>query len=98
MSNMKEIMVKGMNKVMLDCDTATFLSTKNSVERLGCVQRMQLKLHLMGCKFCRTFADQSNIISEELKTYKETDPDHFRVKLTDTQKEKLEKTVNDVTT
>ncbi len=64
----KELMIKGMDKVMLDCDEATYLITKSEVEKIGCVKRIQLKMHLAGCKFCRRFKVQSELIDKSLKT------------------------------
>ena len=95
MSKMKAVMMKGMNAVMLYCDRATFLATKNEVEPLGCIQQMQVKLHLMGCKFCRAFSEQSKIISKELETIKKADPNNLRIHLTEDQKERLQHTVDE---
>lgn len=64
----KKMMVKGMDGVMLNCDEATYLITKSDFQKLGCVKRMQLKMHLMGCKLCRRFKIQSEIIDKSLIT------------------------------
>ena len=64
MTKQKSVIKKGMEKIMLDCDHATFLITKSEFEKLGCVQKIQLKMHLAYCKFCRRFAQQNKIISE----------------------------------
>ena len=94
MSKMKEMMVKGMNMVMLDCDRATYLASKNEIESLGCVQRMQVKMHLMGCKFCRTYSKQSILIKEQVDKMKEIDADNLHLHLTDDQKNRLQQTVD----
>ena len=93
MSKMKEMVVKGMNMVMLDCDRATYLATKNEIESVGCVQRMQLKMHLMGCKFCRTYSKQSNLINKQMDNMKELDTDNLLLHLTGEQKNRLQQTV-----
>ena len=95
MSKLKGMIMKGMNVVMLDCDKATFLTTKKDVDRLGCIQRTQLNLHLMGCKYCRAYARQSKIISEELVKEKNIDSNHFKIHLTSDQKNNLQKTVEE---
>lgn len=64
----KELMIQGMDKVMLDCDEATYLITKSEVDKIGCVKRIQLEMHLAGCKFCRRFKIQSDLIDQSLKT------------------------------
>jgi len=66
MSDLKKMMVKGMNRVMLDCDTATLLITKNEFISLSCIEKIKLRMHLMGCKYCRRFKKQSNEISLQI--------------------------------
>jgi hypothetical protein len=93
MSGMKEIMVKGMNKVMMDCEQATMASTRNDLEPLGFMKRLQLRMHLMGCKFCREFAKQSKQVNGELDQMKEIDPQNLKVHLAHDQKERLNETI-----
>ena len=56
-----------MHRIMLSCDNATFFMTKKDYQKLSCKENVQLKMHLMGCKFCRTFNDQNVIISDKIK-------------------------------
>ena len=93
MSKMKEIIGKGMNAIMLDCEKATMYATKNEVEGLGCIKRIQLKMHLTTCKLCRSFVEQSKIISSEVTSIKEIDENNLEVHLTEQQKENLQETV-----
>ena len=95
MSKMKDIMMKGMNLVMLDCDQATYLAVRAESEELGWVKKLQLKMHLMGCKFCKSFVEQSHTISEEVDSMKTIDPDHFEVELTEEQVDSLKKVVEE---
>jgi hypothetical protein len=95
MSKMKEIMMKGMNTVMLDCDHATQLAVRSESEKLGCVKRMQLSMHLMGCKLCRSFVQQSKIISKQVNEMTTIKPDHYEVELTNEQREGLKKVVKE---
>ena len=93
MSKMKEIMIKGMSKVMLDCDHATYLLTQSEYEKLHCVKRVQLKMHLASCKLCRAFAKQSKIITGQLDSLKEIDEDNLSLHLSNQQKEELQETI-----
>lgn len=63
-----------MHRLMLSCDTATFFLTKKDYQKLSCKENMQLKMHLMGCKLCRTFKEQDAIISDKLKIIEENPP------------------------
>lgn len=94
MSKIKTAMMKGMNAVMLDCDRATLFITKSEVDKLACLQRVQLKMHLMGCKLCRAFAKQSKFISKELDTIKIVNPDKLTLRLTVDQKERIQQKID----
>ena len=91
---MKGILMKSMNSIMLDCDNATYLVTKQEFDKLSCVKRMQLKMHLASCKFCRVFAQQSKIINkqiEEIRNINESDPE---VHLSHEQKEEIQEVID----
>ncbi len=79
--------MKGMDKVMLSCDTATYLITRSEYGTISPVKKMQLSMHLAGCKYCRRFAEQSKYISAQLKKVK--NPANQSVSLTNEQKDKL---------
>jgi len=88
--------MRSMGKIMLSCDTATLLITKGEFTRLSCVEKVQLKMHLASCKFCRRFKMQSEFISYTIRQ-----ADHVRVPdkgslhlhLTDEQKKRLKKKI-----
>ena len=84
-----------MNKIMLSCDTATYLITRNEFERLSCLKRMQLKMHLAGCKYCRRFAEQSKYISEQITKMKELNTHKPAVCLSEKQKQKIHVAIED---
>lgn len=87
------MMVKGMNLVMLDCDQATMVSTHLDLESVGFLKKLQLKMHLMGCKYCREYVKQSKILVNELNKLKEIDPENLQIHLTPEQKETLEEAI-----
>lgn len=90
---MKGILMKGMNSIMLDCEHASSLVTKSEFVKLSCIKRVQLKMHLASCKFCRAFADQSKIITRQLDDIKNIDEDHLKEHLTNKQKEEIQETL-----
>ena len=91
MNRLKKIWVKGMDKIMLNCDTATLLITKGEFEKLSCREQVQLKMHLAGCKFCRRFKKQSEFISYALKQVAFPQKEDLKLHLTDQQKENMKK-------
>lgn len=64
----KQMVVRGMDAVMLSCEEATYLITKSEFAKVGCIKRMQLRMHLAGCELCRRFKIQSEIIDKSLNT------------------------------
>ena len=70
----KIMMNRAMQYMMLSCDNATFLMTKKDYQKLKCKENLQLRMHLMGCKFCRAFNKQNAILSEHLAKLKEAPP------------------------
>ncbi len=84
--------MKGMDKVMLSCDTATYLITRSEYGKISPLEKMQLTMHLAGCKYCRRFAEQSKYISTQLRKIKETGD--VAVSLSPEQKEKLKKAID----
>jgi hypothetical protein len=93
MSKLKETMVKSMDKIMLNCDQATLLVTKAGVDKIGCVKNIQLRMHLMGCKFCRTFARQSELIADQLNKDKVIDSEKLKVHLSVDQKDRMQSVI-----
>jgi hypothetical protein len=95
MSTIKKMMMKGMNKIMLTCDQATLLATQNSIYKISCISKLQLRMHMAGCKFCRTYAKQTELISDQLQKEKEINPDELKLRLTVVQKDKLQTTIKE---
>ena len=67
-------MNKVMHRVMLSCDTASFYITKKEYQKLKCSENLQLNMHLMGCKFCRSFDKQNAVLSEKIHMIQENPP------------------------
>jgi len=94
MKNVKKVLADGMTRIMLDCDKATFLITKEEVSELKCIERTKLKMHLFTCSYCRRFAKQSKIITNQINTMSTIDPNNLKLKLTDTQKVNIQKRID----
>ncbi len=94
MNKAQKIWTKSMDKIMLNCDTATLLITKGEFTRLSCVEQLQLKMHLAGCKFCRRFKKQSEFISYAIRRADQIPAkESLRLYLTEEQKKKMKEKV-----
>jgi hypothetical protein len=95
MSELKKRLVKSMDKIMLNCDQATLLATQNSIDKISCLKKVQLQMHLLGCKFCRTYVEQSKQISVQLDQEKEINPDELKIHLTVVQKDRMQTSIDE---
>ena len=92
MSIIKKKLVEGMNKLMLDCNTATLLITKNEFTSLSCIEQMKLRMHLASCKFCRRFKKQSEYISMHVHRLNiDLENAKLKMHLTNEQKERIKR-------
>lgn len=89
MSSIKKTWEKGVAKLLLDCDTATLLITKQSVDSIPCTKRIQLRMHLAVCVFCRSFKEQTEFITRQMKQWAQIDPENLILTLSDEQKERM---------
>ncbi len=97
MKKLKDMFARGMSKIMLNCEKATLLITKNEYEQLGFVSRFKLKMHLASCKFCRNFSEQSKYITTRVQDVKAIDPAHLKIHLSPEQKTRIARAVEQET-
>lgn len=67
MTNVKKRFLAMMRKMMLNCEQASLISTKEMVEKIGIKSRMGLQMHLAACKHCRKYYQQSKILSKVIQ-------------------------------
>ena len=53
-----------LKKIIYNCKQATFLIDKRAIKPLTLRERIELRIHLYGCSFCRIYKKQSRIINE----------------------------------
>ena len=84
-----------MDKIMLNCYHATLLATNDSLEKIGCVKKVQLQMHILGCKLCRSFVKQSKFIDDQLNGNKIIDSEELKMHLSVDQKERIQTVVEE---
>lgn len=94
MKNIDKIMSGAMTRVMLNCDKATFLISKNEEGELKCIDRVQLKMHLLSCKYCRRFSEQSKFITKQIGMISANRTENIVHHLSKDQKSKIQKHVD----
>ena len=53
-----------LKRVIYNCKQATFLIEKRSAGKLTFRESFELRVHLLGCSFCRIYKKQSRVINE----------------------------------
>jgi hypothetical protein len=56
--------MSNLKKIIYNCKQATFLIEKKSIKRLNFREAIELRIHLLGCSFCRLFSKQSGVIND----------------------------------
>ena len=87
---MKKLLHSLMSRLMISCEKAAFFISKSQDERLTCKEKTDMHLHLMGCKFCRRYKKDIDLLSEYLKKYRrESEKEVPIVSLSDAQKQRI---------
>ncbi|MDB4923930.1 hypothetical protein [Mucilaginibacter sp.] len=53
-----------LKRIVYNCKQATLLIEKRSAGKLTFREAFELRVHLLGCSFCRIYKKQSRIINE----------------------------------
>jgi hypothetical protein len=53
-----------LKRVIYNCKQATLLIEKKSAGKLTLREAFELRVHLLGCSFCRIYKKQSRVINE----------------------------------
>jgi hypothetical protein len=53
-----------LKRIIYNCKQATLLIEKKSVGKLTIREAFELRVHLLGCSFCRIYKKQSRVINE----------------------------------
>ncbi len=61
------------NKIRNNCKKATFLLDKKNVEGIDVIQQIELHIHLAGCSICRLYDNQSRVINDLMRQFKQND-------------------------
>jgi hypothetical protein len=56
-----------LTKIAYNCKKATFLIEKQEIGEITLREKLELKIHLAGCKVCRVFQEQSTAINRMVK-------------------------------
>jgi hypothetical protein len=52
-----------LKKIIYNCRQATLLIEKKQLNKLTIREQVELRIHLVGCSFCRLYDSQSHIIN-----------------------------------
>lgn len=55
-----------MSKMMISCDKAAFLTSKAENGKLSLLDKIELKIHLVSCKYCQRYEKEIKLISQHI--------------------------------
>lgn len=80
------------SKIMITCKESTYLISKKQQDSLSLTEKMQLRFHLMMCKYCRRFANQIDFISKAIvRLRSKIEKQSTYISLSDEQKMRIKK-------
>jgi hypothetical protein len=56
-----------LKKIIHNCKQATYLIEKKSAGKISFRENLELRIHLLGCGFCRLFNKQSAVINKMVR-------------------------------
>ncbi|NQU85180.1 MAG: hypothetical protein HQ541_05415 [Mariniphaga sp.] len=83
-----------MNKIMLTCRQSTFFSSVKNTRKLGILESIQHRMHLMVCKACKRFDIHANQIDQSFHDYLFNEELVSEDHLSSEKKSRLKDTVN----
>lgn len=86
--------MKWMNKILITCKKATFLSANRRLRPMSWKDHLQLKLHLAVCKACNEFDKQSREIDVSINKLYPADKLSSVTTLSAEKKTQIKDTVN----
>jgi hypothetical protein len=68
---MKVKLLQPLVKLMGSCDDITLLIEKSLSDEISFTRRLKIKIHLMGCIYCRRYENQAKLVSKALDSFNE---------------------------
>ena len=78
------------HKILLTCKDATMLTCKKQENAISFKENIQLKIHLLVCKFCAMFYKQSNLLHQHLTKMQNENNESNTLQLDETKKAALQ--------
>ncbi len=94
MSFFQKIYIKFIKCFIVPCEKASLLMTKHEFEKLTFKEALDMRLHLMKCKYCRWLLSEGALISDTLKCQKkQIECDQFTHTLSSEKIEEIKKNI-----
>ncbi|HVW94821.1 MAG TPA: hypothetical protein VHA56_02465 [Mucilaginibacter sp.] len=83
-----------LKRIIYNCRKATLLIEKKEMDRLSLREAFELRVHLVGCSFCRIYKKQSRVINQMVRQLFNDSAHHPR-KLDENFKKELQDRIED---
>jgi hypothetical protein len=85
-----------MNFLFLSCKRTTELIEKRNVDDLSVIENLQLKVHVLMCRACKAYENQSEMIEKTLSQWSKSKDKVKKNKLSAGMKSQIIKEVKDI--
>ena len=75
-------------KILINCEEATAICNKNQYREASFSNKIKLNIHVLMCKYCKTYSSQNHLVSILIGKY--IDPCDDSNKLSEEEKQLLE--------
>lgn len=83
-----------MRKIMLTCEKSTLLIVKEQEGKITFREKLQLRMHLLACRFCRLFKKQNAFIASNIENLHQHPELCIPSKMDDFRKGSIEKALH----
>lgn len=70
-TKLKMKMTAMMGKMMISCDKAAFLTSKAQEGRLSIFEKIELRVHILSCKYCKRYKQEIELLNRHVKQQNE---------------------------
>lgn len=91
MNTYQKLYIKFIRLFVVPCEHATYLIAKREASKLTFKEKVQLKVHLIKCKYCRYFVEEVGLINDGIDKMKaNVEKGQFITELSDASKSKMQ--------
>ena len=86
-----QVLMLIMDKLTPSCDIITHKISKSMDHNISMRERLQIKLHILGCKLCKRYQKQLTTLNDAFENYAQDETTDQKDTLSDEARQKIKK-------